>query len=247
MLGILGSIESRADHYREALRALAPQKEVLRVLISGAADHAMLAHVIDACRGTGIRCEITVIDLCETPLAVNRWYAARVSFPVVTARSDIMSFTPPQRFDAICTDSFFGRFPAGRWPALIEQWHNLLQPGGAVITVNALREAGSQEVVRFTEGEACALNEGVLELASAFTRDLVVDPQALAQRAEDYARQHVTHAVRSADEIRALFERGGFTFDKLQIVGPGGSAPHNLSGPSVRGGRQYLHIIARAP
>lgn len=246
LLGILGSIETRASHYQNAMRALAARTGVLRVLISGAADHAMLAYVIDACRGAGARCEITVLDLCETPLALSRWYAARVSFPVATTRHDILTFSPPHRFDAICTDSFIGRFPATAWPALFAKWRALLQPGGVVITVNALRGTDTPDIVTFSEEESRALGEGVLAMAPAFRNALAVGPLELAQRAEAYARHHVTHAVRSAEDIRSLFEGAGFALDTMRIDSPAGAAPRNLRGPSVRGGRQYLHIIARA-
>lgn len=246
LLGILGSIETRASHYQNALRALAARTGVLRVLISGAADHAMLAYVIDACRGAGVRCEITVLDLCETPLALNRWHAARASFPVATTRQDIMTFTPPHRFDAICTDSFIGRFPATVWPDLFGKWHALLRPGGSVITVNALRGTDTPDVVTFSEDESRALGKGVLATASAFKNVLAVDPLDLARRAEEYARHHVTYAVRSAEGIRALFEGAGFALDTMRIDSPAGAAPRDLKGPSIRGGRQYLHIVARA-
>jgi hypothetical protein len=157
-----------------------------------------------------------------------------------------MTFTPPHRFDAICTDSFIGRFPATARPALFGKWHALLRPGGVVITVNALRGADTPDIVTFSEDEARALGEGVLAMAPAFRNELAVDPPDLARRAEEYARHHVTHALRSEGEICSLFERAGFALDKRHVERPAGAAPRNLRGPSVRGGRQYLHIVARA-
>src|SRR5262245_36311726 len=64
-LRILGMNHSPRAHAAFLLEALAATaRPGMRVLVSGAADYSMLAHVLAATRAA----EVTVLDVCETPL-----------------------------------------------------------------------------------------------------------------------------------------------------------------------------------
>ena len=118
LMGLLGTIEHRRDFYLNAIQAISNAKSAPRVLISGAADYAMLDLVLTAFRSRRVVADITVLDLCETPLALNRWYAGQTSSNIKTARSDIMDFGTDVPFDAVCTDGLITWFPASRQGAL---------------------------------------------------------------------------------------------------------------------------------
>ena len=241
LLGLVGSIDKRATFYHEALGALANNAQ--RVLICGAADYAMLAQVLAAFRSRGIEPDVTMIDLCETPLILNRWYAERVSCSIQTVQGDILKHETATSYDAVCTDAFFGRFAPGQWPVLIEKWRQLLRPGGRVITASRLRSGPSGTAVGFSDGAAQRLHAAVLDQAGRLGISLPVDPTALAAQAALFAARHVTHAVTSTDAMRGLFERGGFRVSNLatQLADV---EDRSGQGPAIRNRGHYLNIVA---
>jgi len=271
LLGLVGSLDYHTDFYRESLaRVLGPEPQP-KVLISGAADYGLLARVIWAFRSRGVEPGITVLDLCETPLYLNRWYAARVSCPITTLACDIHAFAPDAPFDAICADSFLGRFAPARRAALIAKWRDLLLPGGRVIAVNRIRaangthDAGTGQLpVRFSPGQVAAFSDEVRRAAHRMfdanarptatneaTGNVVhdvaapfVDAEELARMAETYAHRHQTWPVSSLGEITALFEAGGFRIDHAALSTTPDGIPELPGAPSVRGSATFAHIIA---
>lgn len=245
LLGIVGTIEYRSGFYVNALAALTPRQGALRVLISGAADHAMLGYVVAALGDRQGEIAVTVLDLCETPLEVNRRWAERAAHRIETVCCDVLKYEPSAPFDAICTDSFLGRFPAVARPALARKWHALLRPGGRVVTANALRPASAPERIVFSPEQAQALGEATLRAAENTSLALPAAPAELARSAEAYARQHLTHAVRSAEEVRELFVDAGFAVDRLDTLRVAAAAAGNPAAPSVKKrNAEYLTVVA---
>ena len=68
--GLAASPDRHAAFYGQAFSTLG---DTPRVLVSGAADHGMLACVLSALRGA----RVEVLDTCDTTLHLNRWYAGR--------------------------------------------------------------------------------------------------------------------------------------------------------------------------
>ena len=138
---LVGSIEYHTTFYRDALALVDAVHGGARprVLISGASDYGVLARVLWAFRGREMEPDITVVDLCETPLELNRWYAARERCEITTVAADITAFRSARPFDAICADSFLGRFAPDARAALAKRWHALLRPGGTALVINRLR------------------------------------------------------------------------------------------------------------
>lgn len=113
------------------LRALlAPGR--CRVLIAAAADTGLLATVVRA--GAGLRPDITVIDRCETPLELNRQFAARWSLPLQTHRLDLADFDL-QGFDVIYANEILQHFPNDRRVDLLARLRRALRPGGHLVCV----------------------------------------------------------------------------------------------------------------
>src|SRR5690606_2627697 len=77
-----------------------------RILISGAADFAMLEVTRATFTDSASRPRFTVVDRCETPLALCRWYAEREGFAIDTVLADMLAFEDAEGFDAIVTHSF---------------------------------------------------------------------------------------------------------------------------------------------
>ena len=241
LMGLAATPDRHAGFYREAIARVTGDEAPPRVLISGAADYAMLAHVLAAFSGRAVPPELTVLELCETPLYLNTWYAERVGCSIETLRCDILEYSPPASFDAICTHSFLGQFSRERRPELVTAWRRALRPGGLVITVNPLRPTGADERKHFTPEQAQALRAAVLREAGA----LGVDPQDLARQAESYASRPYGYPLRSREDVQQLFESGGFRIDHLTCGPLASEGRTDVGGPGLRQkDTPYANIVA---
>jgi hypothetical protein len=243
IMGLATGPGHHAAFYRAAFASVrAPARAAPRLLIAGTADYAMLAHALAAFRSQQTEPRITVIDLCETPLALNRWYAERTGCAIETQRCDVLEYTAREPFDAVCSDSFLGRFPASRRPALASVWHRLLRPGGAAITVKRLRADSTGAETGFTGEQARAFVDAVRRAAESLREQLQLDPEVLVADARVYAARQRTWPVRTQEEITALFEHAGFRVEcTLAPDRPTGSAP---TGPTTPGNAPYAQVIA---
>ncbi|MGH6929842.1 MAG: hypothetical protein ACREEV_16105, partial [Dongiaceae bacterium] len=79
-----------------------------RLLVSGTADYALPACLLWICQLAGVEPEITVLDICPTPLRLCDWYADRQSAAITTAAVNILDYDTPAPFDAVTTHSFLG-------------------------------------------------------------------------------------------------------------------------------------------
>jgi SAM-dependent methyltransferase len=184
------------------------------------------------------------MDQCETPLALNRWYAARAGLEIVTPRCDIFEYADKSGFDLICTHSFLSEFPPARRPALLARWRALLRPGGMAITVNRLRPAGGSAPYGFTAEQAVAFRSAVL--ANARSGPGWPDPADLARDTELYIARRYAYAVRSREEVAALFENAGFRIAELSCDPVKTGVRQEVTGPTTPGGAQYARIRAIA-
>lgn len=243
MMGLAVEPELHAGFFRASLEALLEAQPAPRLLISGAVDYALLAQVLAVLGTRGRQAEITVVDRCETPLELNRWYARRLGTAIQTRRSDILEFPAQQPYDAICTHAFLGYFDPAQREALFRRWHALLRPGGRIVTVHRLRP-GEVERARFSGEQAQAYGARILQAAQAIHHSLDVEPAALAQMAQAYASRLVMWPVASLEQVRDLCDRAGFEVTHLQAVPLLPKSPRAVSAPTVPGGSDYLHLVA---
>jgi SAM-dependent methyltransferase len=240
LIGLAATPERHAGFYDEAFRAIRPAFP--QVLVSGAADYGMVARIVGALPNA----RITVVDACETPLRLNLWYAAHAGLEIRTQCCGILDYASPTAFDVICTHSFFGQFSRGERPRLMAAWHQLLRPGGKVVTAHPLRPSGADEPNRFTSRQEEVLRERMAAHTEPLTALLGVRPEELLELAERYLRARYGYPVRSGEELAALFEQAGFEIERLDSKAPAPDAPPGSGGPGLRNPDvQYAHVIAR--
>lgn len=244
LLGLIDPMPRHAAFFERALRAAAGGLRGPRVLVCGAADASMFSQVMQGLRAPGVRPAITVIDLCGTPLAVNRWYAARAAGRVSTRRVDVLDHSPGEAYDAICTHALFGRFAPSERPELLARWHALLRPGGIVATVTPIRPGSARRLVGFSHQQARAFATVVRDAAERRAAPLSVPPTELGGMALEYARRHRVHRVESPDALRGLFEAAGFRVAHVSLVAASRVPGRAFSGPTVAGSAPYARIVA---
>ena len=246
LLGLAGDPGNHADFFREAFAEAGRGGAALRVLVCGTADYAMLAALMSVYGKRDPAPEITVIDRCETPLWLNRWYAERMQLHIETLCCDVLDYAPERPFDLICTHSFFSYFPPESRPRLLAKWRQLLQPGGSLVTANRVRGGDATAPAAFSMAQAAAFRDKVLRLARDGRGLPGITEVELARSADTYARTVTAWPVRSFEEIRNLFEGTGFRLDRLTgaSVSASGGDQAAAAGPTAPAGTEYAHIVA---
>jgi SAM-dependent methyltransferase len=239
LIGLIRTIASDDDFLISALQDLAASGQFDRVLISGSADYGMLARVIHAYRKVGREPRVTLVDICRAPLQLNRWLAQREGAILETEQSNILEFTSEQPFDLICTHSFIGRFH-GQRGRLLEVWHDLLRPGGRIVTTTRIRP-GITEIVRFSPHEVETFTARALELAGNCSELGAIEPETIAGWAREYAQRKFNYPLNSCEELAASFARAGLHVTSLDRVCGQNDKP---SGPSLGIRSERIRIIA---
>lgn len=224
-----------ADFYLSNLAPAQGDSNPARVLISGAADYSMLAHVLWAFKRAQSECLVTVVDLCETPLFLCKWYAKFFGASVETLPVDVMEFQPEQAFDLIVTDAFLTRFSVEERKAVVRAWRRLLREGGRAVTTVRIERGLSEDVARATPAQADTFRRRALQEAVAWQGFLSHSPELVANQAQRYAERMVSYSLRSDDEVRSLFTDAGFALENYQVAEVPGEMESTI----------YAEIVAR--
>lgn len=245
LLNLVATPEHHADFLRRAFARAAASASRLSVLICGAIDYSTLAHVLWSCELRGVAADVTVVDVCDTPLYLNRWYADRVKAGIRTVRSNILDYQSTESHDVVCTHSFFGQVPPATRPRLMEKWRELLRPGGRAITVNRIRPGSGLQQIGFSSQQARALRDAILRAPQELKDRLGIGAEELARYADDYATRRRPYPVRSREDFVRLFEEGGFTVEYLDCAPVAAPPGVQVGGPTTLDGSEYAQIIAR--
>jgi hypothetical protein len=242
LVGVMASIRADTTFLLDTFGTLAPTGDCRRVLISGAADYGMLAHL--ACAYASRPLEVSVLDRCRTPLMLNRWYAGRIGLVIDTRQEDLFEETDDAPYDLACTHNLLGHFSPGQREALVHRWQRSLRPGGLFVTTQRVEPFGVPESMEDAGARARTLARRV-EIAAARRRLEGPDAAALSRAAyEGWRRRPVRHPIRSMTEIANLFTTGGF-----DILVADEGAPSAADAPDVgtraKPGTYRMRLVAR--
>ena len=247
LFNIITSISSDDDFLLQSFRELAARKSCYqRVLISGTADYAMLARLLAAYGDTGNSLQVTVLDLCPTPLELNRWYAERCGLEIRTYQGDILDFNPGSSFDLVCAHSFLGFFTAEQRNRVVGKWQELLRDGGKIITSQRVRPDHAGPQVRFRAEEIARLRDRALEMAATATDLHGVTGEMLAGWTERYASNKGGYPVCSERELAAPFITNGLRLDYMQAADETSRRNDRPAGPWSRCSSRYRIIASRS-
>jgi len=116
------------------------------VLIAGAADSALLAHVARA--GARHEIKIVVLDICDTPLELCRRFARQWSLPVETTRQDLFDLDTPHRFDVVLMHGTLNFIAADRHAPVLHRIHRAMRPKGRLeLLFNTSRPPAANQAV----------------------------------------------------------------------------------------------------
>jgi SAM-dependent methyltransferase len=206
LLDIITSIRTNTAFLLATFERLAPTHP--RVLISGSADYAMLAHVREAFGAHPL--DVTFVDLCATSVRMNQWYADRYGLSLTATRGDALAVETDRPFDLVCTHNFLCRFEDEARQRLVNRWHAVLRPGGVVVTTQRVRPGDRARRSAYSEEDARAIAETVVKAASAHPRPLGISLNEMRTVAYEYARRKGAYVIESPAQISGPFERAGF-------------------------------------
>jgi SAM-dependent methyltransferase len=221
--------------YIDTLSELSKKKEYKRILISGTADYSMLAHVLWGYRNGLQPPEVTVVDLCETPLFLCKWYAKLVNKHIQTAASDILNFKDSKPFDLIVTDAFLTRFSDKDRLRVVDCWYNLLRSGGKVITTVRIEPNLSGQLVIATPVQSDAFRRRAFREAIRWQSFLNFAAEDIANLAQRYAERMTSFPIRSNKELRTIFIREKWGIEHMEII----EVPGEMTNT------QYAEVIVR--
>lgn len=224
------------EFYKSALGQILGQEPEPRILVSGTADYSMLAHVIWACQRAKASPRLVVLDLCETPLFLCKWYAKMMGFRVDTVAKDLFDFKSDNPFHIVASDAFLTRFSTKERDKVVRHWASLLLPGGHVVTTVRIEPGLSKEsAVLATPEQADAFRRRAIQEARRWQGFLRCSPEEIANLAQRYAERMVSYSLLSQESVRNLFESQGFTVSRLDIA----------EVPGEMKGTVYAEVVAR--
>ncbi len=240
LLGLAATPDQQSDFFRDAIVRFANRP--LKLLISGSADFLILAHILAACSEHSVAATITVMDVCETPLHFNRWYAGRLGHKITTVRGDIFDHQIDELFDVVCSHGFLSQFLPEQRMKVVSQWSRLLAPGGVVLAVNRVRPGPAGVEIRFLEEQGKQFCELVAEKLRQSKLIEQSEWDGILARTKIYVQRLVGYAL-AEEELVTLFTKAGFHIDICRIItadAQGGS----VSGPAVPANAKHACLIA---
>lgn len=205
-----------ANFYKDALGNLAKTGSYQRTLVSGTADYSMLAHLIWSYRLQNVEPKVTVLDLCETPLLLCKWYAKLISGDVDTYVGSIFEHDPPDKYDLIVTDAFLTRFTSSERISVVNKWSSLLRSNGCIVTTLRIEPSMTEECVKTTSLQSDAFRRRALQEATRWQDFLDKSPEEIANKSQRYAERMVSYSIKSIEEIEKLFIENNFKIDEIK-------------------------------
>jgi SAM-dependent methyltransferase len=204
--------------YLDELKRVAEQGREPAFLISGTADYSVLAHVLWALDEAGTTGRIIVLDLCETPLILCRWYARKQHREITTVQADILRPGLRERFDCIVTDAFLTRFDLEARRRVLDAWVSLLRPGGRVVSTVRVGGAGVDGPVLAKPEQVDVFRKRALGQATRWRDFLPLSPEEVAARAQRYAERMTSFPAPSAEQLRRELAQRGLAVERFDLV-----------------------------
>lgn len=242
LAGLVAAPDRHELFFHEAFSIAMSENPDLRLLVSGTADYAMLAHVIRAAQTAKKTPTITVLDRCQTPLSLCSWYADRFGIEIETMASDLLEYKPELPFDLICSHSFLPQFSPQIRRLIVSHWRTMLAVGGRIVTnmsfhpdvPEGLYKIDPQDIDRF-----CRIVQ-----QTSLSSSTAVDVKLLSEQALIYCAQQATYSIRTQEEVVSLFEDAGFSIEELTLVQIDAKGTDVVAGPGANRSSRYLEIVA---
>ncbi len=246
LFDVVPTPQRNSGFFLDAFSKLAQDGDHERVFVSGTCDYSILAVLLHAYGNQNAPIDVTVSDLCETPLYLCKWYAKRMGQPIKTIASNILDCTADDPFDIVTTHSFLYNFSPEVRRQVVAKWHDLLRPGGRMITSARMSEHQAHQPMSWEPDQRKAFRQRIYEEARRWQGVLGLDPDEVADDADNYTSRPVVarYTLGGKDDFVALFEGTGFRVEHLELVDWGGNMSDKETGPGTNRKATYAEIVA---
>jgi 2-polyprenyl-3-methyl-5-hydroxy-6-metoxy-1,4-benzoquinol methylase len=221
IMDLVSSPRRHAKFYLEELPVnLFNKQESARILVSGTADYAILVYLLRAFKGR-ILPRITVLDMCQTPLHLCRWYGVQQGVQIETLVQNILDLERPESFDLITTHDFLTIFDGEERLKILKKWYSLLVSGGRVVTTIRIEEDGtSNRKVTATSNQIKEFMQRATQLTKLWYEFVLSrpDPDWIVHGARIYAEKISSWPFHDSQEILSLFSDAGFKIAKFDPI-----------------------------
>lgn len=224
-LRIFDIVSTPTWHYKfyiESIRRHFLSRKKVAILISGTADYSMLAHVLYALSIMDIEYEVTVLDLCQTPLILCEWYAKQERKKIITVQGDILKFNKKEYFDLIITDAFITRFSDNGKLRVLEKWNNLLKKDGMIITTARVDKESSSRVAKASDKEQANFVKKVFQSAQEWQQLLPESIENIKLWAKEYAEHMTSYPIKNKNLFCEFLMKSNFSVieaDEVSVKG----------------------------
>jgi len=208
--------------YVETITEVLLENPNAKVFVSACADYGMLAKLHEAMEEyqlqTGQKCnpQITIVDICLTPLQNAKWYADNASIKLETLVCDniILGNFPESEYDLIITDEFLSVIKDDLKQAVVDKWKYLLKPGGCIVTTAMEGEPTTSEKREFYAQKARKLiGQNPHLFPDTFKQE---DFEKVMQQTDKFATLHTRHMIQNREQLAHLFRN--FNYLQMDIV-----------------------------
>mgnify|MGYP000149644490 CR=1 FL=1 len=193
-----------------------------KIFISACADYGMLAKLHEAIEEynneheTNCNPQITIADICITPLQNAKWYAANAYLKIDSFVCDniITGNFPEGEYDLIITDEFLSVIKDELKQEVVDKWKKLLSSGGCVITTAMQGEPTNSEKRAFFAQKARARIKANPQLFPfSFDKDAF---ENIMKKTDRFAELHTRHMIKNKEQLVDLFRN--FAHLQLDLV-----------------------------
>ena len=216
LLDIVSTPSWHHDFYVNQLFENSKSGESPSVLISGTADYSMLAYVLHTANKRKVNPGITIIDLCETPLFVCRWYAKKLNKSINTLKTNIFELDSNYKYDMICADAFLTRFKGKQFIDVLNLWYNHLNNGGIAVTTIRVHDENYPCPTVPSEADVQKFKQKAIQRMEVWERHINLTSEEMGEKAEAYARTMVSNYLGTRDYILSTFVGCGFTIKYIE-------------------------------
>lgn len=203
-------LERSGSVLETALRAAITQG-LRKILIAGAADTGLLSLVLRAADDFDV--DVTVLDVCASPLELCRRLAGQWSIPVRTVKQDLADLDERQEFDLVLVHGTLHFIAGEKRLNVLARIHRGLRPNGRLVV---LFNTSRPSTIRTDDKFHVDYAESVVNELRRLAIPLPDSESEFIRRLSDHSRQRQERegAFASPGDAEQLLETAGF-----EIVG----------------------------
>ncbi len=245
LIGAISGARTDEKFFLERFSLVAKSLPEAKVLIAGTADHAMLHMLLTAFRAQGGEPEVSIVDQCQTTLALNEWYGVQAGAKVKTYHGDLRLIEEISgQYDIVTTHSIFSFIDVEKLEDVFRSFKIKLNASGKLICAQGLHpklETGSR--IKFSPGETIRFRDRAMKCFAMSDAVPDLDEATLRELVTGFAASKDIGAIGCSQDITVPLAKAGFVEEHMQEVRR--CADHYKSStPETNHHAVSLHLVA---